>query len=71
IGLKKDGSVVAVGDNYTGQIDISHWADIVSVSAGCGYTVGIRTDGTAVEAGNAEKIISELSKIINPAIPAD
>ena len=28
VGLKADGSVVAVGDNYYGQRDVDDWADI-------------------------------------------
>ena len=70
IGLKEDGTVLATGDNYTGQINVSHWRDIIVVSAGCGYTVGIKSDGTAVEAGNSEQIVSGIMNITNAAVPS-
>ena len=34
VGLKSDGTVVAVGDNYFGQLDVGSWSDIVQVAAG-------------------------------------
>ena len=48
VGLKKDGTVVAVGDNDDGQCDVSGWKDIVAVSAGGSHTVGLKKDGTVV-----------------------
>ena len=45
VGLKDDGTVVAVGDNYYGECDVSNWKDIVAVSAGVSYTVGLKSDG--------------------------
>ena len=42
VGLKSDGSVVAVGANLSGQCDISSWRNIVAVSAGADHTVGLR-----------------------------
>ena len=48
VGLKTDGTVVAVGDNDHGQCDVSNWTDIVAVSAGIDYTVGLKADGTVV-----------------------
>ena len=51
MGLKTDGSVVAVGaDNY-GQLDVGSWTDIVQVDAFFIHTVGLKTDGTAVAVG--------------------
>ncbi|MBR3552885.1 MAG: TIR domain-containing protein [Clostridia bacterium] len=52
VGLKKDGTVVAVGSNEYGQCDVSGWKDIVTISAGYGYTVGLKKDGTVVAVGN-------------------
>lgn len=52
VGLKKDGSVVACGNNDNGQCDVSHWHDIVSISAGNCHTVGLKKDGTVVACGN-------------------
>lgn len=51
VGLRADGTVVAVGDNDCTQCDVSDWTDIVSVSAGANQTVGLRSDGTVVAVG--------------------
>ncbi len=51
VGLKSDGTVVAVGDNYAGRCDVSDWRDILAVSAGFSYTVGLKSDGTVVAVG--------------------
>ena len=48
VGLKADGTVVAVGDNDYGQCDVDGWTDIVAVSAGSYHTVGLKADGTVV-----------------------
>ena len=52
VGLKSDGSVVAVGDNCYGQCDVDGWAGIIQVAAGGGHTVGVKSDGTLVAVGN-------------------
>ncbi len=54
VGLKSDGTLVAVGDNTYGQCDFSDtekWSDIVKVVAGDWYTVGLKSDGTVVMTG--------------------
>ena len=51
VGLKSDGTVIAVGDNEYGQCDIGGWTDITQVSAGTYHTVGLRSDGTVVAVG--------------------
>ena len=48
VGLKADGTVVAVGDNDRGRCDVDGWTDIVAVSAGKDHTVGLKADGTVV-----------------------
>jgi hypothetical protein len=50
VGLKSDGSVVAVGDRRCG-LDVEDWTDIVAVSAGMWHTVGLKSDGTVVATG--------------------
>ena len=48
VGLKADGTAVAVGDNDDGRCDVSGWRNIVAVSA----TVGLKADGTVVAVGD-------------------
>ena len=51
VGLKADGTVVAVGQNSYGQCNVNSWRDVVQVAAGYGHTVGLKSDGTVVAAG--------------------
>ena len=51
LGLKSDGTVVAVGDNRECQCNVSSWTDIVQV-AGWNHTVGLKSDGTVVAVGD-------------------
>ena len=50
-GIRADGTVVAAGDNTTGQCDVGDWTDIVAIGAGERHSVGLRADGTVVAAG--------------------
>ena len=52
VGLKSDGTVVAVGSNNFGQSDTGAWTDIVAVTAGGEHTVGLKLDGTVVAVGS-------------------
>jgi alpha-tubulin suppressor-like RCC1 family protein len=52
VGLKSDGTVVAVGYNYYGQCDVGGWTDIIQVAAGGYHTVGLKSDGTVVAVGD-------------------
>ena len=40
VGLKSNGTVVAVGRNYWSELNVSFWTDIVQVAAGYNDTVG-------------------------------
>ena len=51
VGVKKDGTCVAIGDNYYGQCNVSSWKDIKQIAAGINHTVGLKKDGTCVAAG--------------------
>jgi len=51
VGLKADGTVVAVGGNDYGQCNVGGWPGIVQVAAGVHHTVGLRPDGTVVAVG--------------------
>jgi len=53
VGLKSDGTVVAVGDNGQGQCSgVSSWTGMTQVAAGAYHTVGLKSDGTVVAVGN-------------------
>ena len=67
IGLKSDGTVVATGDNYYRQCNVSNWTDIVAVAAGNYHTVGLKSDGTVVAAGynsNGQCNVSKWTDIV-------
>jgi alpha-tubulin suppressor-like RCC1 family protein len=51
VGLKDDGTVVAVGENGEGQTNVSGWTDIIQIAAGDYHTVGLKADGTVLIAG--------------------
>lgn len=51
VGLKADGTVVAVGSNNFGECDVSDWENIVATDASLFHTVGLKADGTVVAAG--------------------
>jgi uncharacterized repeat protein (TIGR02543 family) len=51
VGLKADGTVVALGYNYYGQCDVGGWTGITQVAAGYWHTVGLKSDGTVVAVG--------------------
>ena len=51
MGLKSDGTVVAVGWNDHGQCNVGDWTGIVQVAAGGYHTIGLKSDGTVVAAG--------------------
>jgi hypothetical protein len=52
VGLKSNGTVLAVGDNEHGQCNVSGWTDIIRVAGGGLHTVGLKSDGTVVATGN-------------------
>ena len=67
VGLKSDGTVVAVGSNGSGKCDVSSWSDIVAISAGSYHTVGLKSDGTVVAvggSGSGQRKVSSWSDIV-------
>ena len=52
VGLKTDGTVLAVGDNWNYQCDVSRSQDIVAISAGKNHTVCLKADGTVEAVGD-------------------
>jgi len=57
VGLKSDGTGVAIGANIIGECNVGGWSDIVQVSAGGVHTVGLKSDGTGV--ATVERIVTE------------
>jgi alpha-tubulin suppressor-like RCC1 family protein len=51
LGLKSDGTVVGVGWDNHGQLNVSGWTDIVQVAAGAYHSLGLKSDGTVVGVG--------------------
>ena len=51
VGLKSDGTVVAVGYNDYGQCNVGSWTGINQTAAGCFHTVGLKEGGTVVAVG--------------------
>ena len=46
VGLKEDGTVVAVGYNGYGELNVSAWTNIKAIAAGMYHTVGLKENGT-------------------------
>lgn len=68
VGLKADGTVIAVGDNGYRQCDVDEWSDIVAVSASFLHTVGLKSDGTVVATdyrGKGSKIYRQRCDVEN------
>jgi len=51
VGLRFDGTVLAVGRNNHGQGDVGNWMNITQVAAGWSFTVGLKSDGTVIAVG--------------------
>ena len=51
VGLKSDGTVVAVGNNSYEKCNVENWTNIISVATGYEQTVGLKSDGTVVAIG--------------------
>lgn len=78
VGLKADGTVVSTQIKYPketddplnallrtldkGQTAVSDWTDIVAISAGHQHTIGLRSDGTVVTAGDNASRQCEVSE---------
>jgi hypothetical protein len=71
LGLKRDGTVVATGDNRQMQLEVSDWTDIVAVAAGNWISIGLKSDGTLVLAGKTEEGVTtpNVSGVNNLYVP--
>lgn len=54
VGLRDDGTAVAVGDNSLGQCNVDDWTGLIAISAGQFHTVGLREDGTVLTTQTGE-----------------
>ena len=54
VGLRSDGTVVAVGRNDSGECNVDDWNNIIQVAAGYFYTLGVGSDSTVVAVGDNE-----------------
>ena len=52
LGLRACGSVLAVGDDDDGQLQVGDWSDIVQVAGGGYHSLGLKADGSVVSAGS-------------------
>ena len=55
VGVRKDGTVLALGDNDEGQCNTKKWRDIVTVSARGNTTIGVKKDGTIIATGSNDE----------------
>ena len=58
VGLKSDGTVVAVGRNAHETCNASEWKDIVAITAGYTITLGLRSDGSLARTGEAAHMLA-------------
>lgn len=65
LGIKQDGTVVGVGLNDRGQLNVSSWTNIKAVAAGIYHTVGLKGDGTAALVGNDNNGVLNVSSWMN------
>ena len=54
VGLRNDGTAVAVGDNSLGQCNVDDWTGLIAISAGQFHTIGLREDGTVLTTQTGE-----------------
>ena len=52
VGLKTDGTVLAVGSNSRGQCNTESWREIIAISSSSQHIVGLKADGTVVAVGD-------------------
>ena len=52
VGLRADGTVLAVGNNAYGRCGVSGWKNVAAIAVGWYHTVGLRADGTVLATGD-------------------
>jgi alpha-tubulin suppressor-like RCC1 family protein len=53
VGVKSNGTVVAVGHPTYGELSVGSWSDIIQVDIARYHTVGLKVDGTVVAVGSS------------------
>lgn len=76
VGLTKNGTVVACGNNKNGQCEVADWNNVVSVMTNGGLlTIGIRADGSVVCCGcgngDSQKVDCSALKLFNDIADLD
>lgn len=76
VGLTKNGTVVACGNNKNGQCEVADWNDIVAVRTNDSFlTIGIRADGSVVccgcGSGDSQKVDCSTLKLFNDIADLD
>ena len=51
VGLREDGTVLAIGCNDCGQCDVGDWTGVRKIVAGNFFTLGVTEDGRVLCAG--------------------
>lgn len=52
LGIRSDGSVAALGDDYSQQLNVGNWENIIDISAGFYHTIGLMANGYVVATGD-------------------
>ncbi len=63
VGLKSDGTVLAIGKDCLGILDVGEWRDIIEIQAAVDNIVGLKKDGTVVNTMSSRT--SEFKDIIS------
>lgn len=67
-GLKKNGKVVAVGNNTFGQCNVQKWDNILAIAAGENHTLGLNKEGSVISVGddsNGKRNVEIMDKIVS------
>ena len=54
VGLSGNSTVVAIGNNASGQCRVGNWTNIIEVAAGAAHTVGLKGNSTVLAVGDNE-----------------
>ena len=63
VGLKNNGTCIATGYNYSGQLNVSKWTDVKQIACGSAFTVGLKNNGTCIATGDNSRGQLNVSKL--------